>query len=52
MLRKSEGRGSAARLTRARKYIFESILCHFSFFPLSPGKGIGHRFLRLILVRN
>ena len=44
MLRKSEGRGSAARLTRARKYIFESIQCHFSSFSLSPGKGIGHRF--------
>ena len=44
MLRKSEGRGSAARLARAHKYVFESIQCHFSFFSLSPRKGIGHRF--------
>ena len=44
MLRKSEDRSYAARLTRARKYIFESIQCHFSSFSLSPRKGMGHRF--------
>ena len=37
---------------RVGKYVFESIRCHYSSFSLSPRKGMGHRFSRLVSVRN